>query len=67
MGGIYGEEIEQLNGHTDAIASVAYSPDGKYIASGSNDKTIRIWEAQTGEEIKELNGHTQPVTTVAFS
>ena len=38
--------------------SVAYSPDGKRIVSGSCDKTVKVWDAQTGQEALSLKGHT---------
>lgn len=58
----------ELKGHTDHIACVAVSPDGKHILSGSDDCTIRIWDAQTGIPVLEpLRMHTRGVLTVAFS
>ncbi|MBQ2787165.1 MAG: PD40 domain-containing protein [Bacteroidaceae bacterium] len=59
---------EPLTGHTDCVESVAFSPDGKRIVSGSIDKTIRIWDVATGKQIGEpLIGHTYTVLSVAFS
>jgi WD40 repeat protein len=49
------------------VKSVAFSPDGSQIVSGSSDNTVRLWDAQTGKEIAELDGHTGPVWSVAFS
>ena len=56
-----------LEGHTDYVLSVAFSPDGRTIASGSRDRTIRLWNAETGQELQILEGHRNGVTTVAFS
>ena len=39
-----GKELRTLTGHSDIVFSVAYSPDGRYLASGSRDKTIKIWQ-----------------------
>ena len=41
-----------LTGHSDSVYSVAYSPDGKHIVSGSRDNTVKIWDAQSGEEVR---------------
>ena len=49
------------------MSSVAYSPDGKHIVSGSNDKTVKIWDAQSGEEKCTLRGHSGILTSVAYS
>ena len=40
-----------LEGHSESVSSVAYSPDGAFLASGSDDKTIRIWNIGEGKEI----------------
>ncbi|KAG6327555.1 hypothetical protein ID866_11532 [Astraeus odoratus] len=57
-----------INGHRSIVSSVAFSPDGKRIASGSWDNTICLWDAETGFQLgSALKGHTLNVTSVAFS
>jgi WD40 repeat protein len=58
-----GDELKVLKGHTDWVTSVAFSPDGKQIVSGSNDKLVWVWDASTGDELKVLKGHTDLVTS----
>jgi WD40 repeat protein len=41
-----------LRGHSNKVTSVAYSPDGKHIVSGSFDSTVKIWDAQSGKEVR---------------
>lgn len=61
-------KIWSLRGHDNLVRSVAFSPDGSRIVSGSWDKTIRLWDAATGQQIgKPLIGHRDYVTSVAFS
>ncbi|MFP6671454.1 MAG: hypothetical protein VB857_08575, partial [Pirellulaceae bacterium] len=60
-------QILTLQGHTAGIGSVAFSPDGKRIVSGSSDKTLKVWDVETGSEIGTLKGHSYHVNSVAFS
>ncbi|KAF8664862.1 hypothetical protein AX14_006690, partial [Amanita brunnescens Koide BX004] len=58
---------KSLDGHKDYVLSVAFSIDGTRIVSGSEDKSVRVWDASTGEELKTLYGHSDYVRSVAFS
>ena len=59
---------EALRGHELWVHSVAFSPDGTQIVSGSSDKTIRVWDVVTGQQVGEaLRGHKDIVHSVAFS
>ncbi|KAL7797028.1 Pfs, NACHT and WD domain protein [Trichoderma afarasin] len=59
--------ISTLEGHRGSVSSVALSPSSALIASGSEDKTIRLWNANTGECIEVFKGHDNGVNSVAFS
>lgn len=54
-----------LVGHTGAVRSVAWSPDGTLVASASADRTVRLWDASTGQAVRTLAGHTDAVFSVA--
>src|SRR6202167_3466909 len=57
-----------FRGHRDHVQSVAFSPDGKQIVSGSRDGTVRIWDIETGQTVVgPFEGHTDWVNSVAFS
>ncbi|KAF6841907.1 vegetative incompatibility protein het-e-1, partial [Colletotrichum musicola] len=56
-----------LEGHGGPVSAVAFSPDGQVIASVSDDKTVRLWDAATGAHRKTLKGHSDWVSAVAFS
>jgi WD40 repeat protein len=64
-----GQEVLTCKSHTTYIWSVAYSPDGKHLASASAgpEKLVQVWDAQTGRELLSLKGHTSQVESVAFS
>jgi GTPase SAR1 family protein len=57
----------KLTGHTGWVTSVAVSPDGKWATSGSDDKTLKIWNLETGECRETLKGHTSVVMSVAIT
>jgi WD40 repeat protein len=49
------------------VTSVAVSPDGRRVLTGSTDQTMRLWDADTGKELRKFTGHSGYVTGVAFS
>ena len=58
--------VPQL-GHTGSVEAVAFSPDGRFIVSGSRDETLKVWDAASGALLRTFEGHVGPVSSVAFS
>jgi len=56
-----------LSGHSDVVKSIAISPDGQILASGSYDKKIKLWAMSSGELLRTLPAHTKRVTCIAIS
>ena len=58
---------QTLEGHSNSVNSVAFSPESTLVASASNDKTVKIWDTATGTCTQTLEGHSSYVNSVAFS
>ena len=56
-----------MKGHTGGILSVAWSPDGRHVLTGSYDKTAKVWDAVTGNEVMTMRGHTSYIDSAAWS
>ena len=61
------QEVALLTGHTDLVNSVAFSPDGRTLASGSSDSTVRLWDGVTGRHKQTLKEHEGSVNSIAYS
>lgn len=60
-------ELQTLEGHSELVRAVAFSPSGHLLASGSYDKTIKLWDPTTGELHQTLQGHSDSIQSVFFS
>lgn len=58
---------DKKHGHTDIIRAIVISPDNQLLISGSNDKTIKVWDLNSGDFRDQLTGHTQAVTSLAIT
>ena len=64
---IIGTHMSILSGHTGCVNSLAFSLDGKFLVSGSDDNAVHLWDVQTGGIIKAFYGHSDPVYPVSIS
>jgi WD40 repeat protein len=62
-----GKELRRFLGHSHWVMSVAFSPDGRRVLSGSYDNSVRLWDLDTGNLLHRLTGHTERVRSVAYS
>ncbi|MEB3215400.1 MAG: hypothetical protein VKN72_03935, partial [Nostocales cyanobacterium 94392] len=56
-----------LKGHTASVQGVSFSPDGKTLASASNDETVKLWDLNSGRVIQSFKGHITYVRSISFS
>ncbi len=60
-------QSQMLSGHTSWVRSVAFSPDGRLLASGSDDQTVKLWDVNSAQRIRTLKGYARGIRSVAFS
>jgi WD40 repeat protein len=62
-----GRQRASLSWHSQGIRAVAFTRDGRTLASGGEDRMVRLWQVATGQGLLTLRGHTQPVNGLAFA
>ena len=62
-----GKQLQCLKGHKSHITATAFSPDGKLLASASEDRTVRLWDPAAGEHVQQPEEHSLPVSSFTFS
>ena len=67
LDGITGSQAAIFSGHVSEVNSLAFSSDGVFLVSGSDDQTVKLWDVQTGGVVKTFHGHTDCVLSVSIS
>ena len=67
VGREHSQQARLLEGHSGKVRGLAYSPDGRYLASAGNDHTVKLWDMYLGREVHTFKGHTDEVWCTSFS
>jgi hypothetical protein len=62
-----GSRVRTFKGHSGNVTSVAFSPDGRYVLSGGDDNSLKLWSLHRGQELRSYRGHLDNITSIAFS
>ena len=62
-----GKVAKKLYGHWGDVQALAYTPDGKFLLSVSDDHTVRVWDAALGREVRSFDGHEDKVESLSIS